>query len=147
MVTQTQQQILLTFFEDHPTAVLATSDVQGNPAAAVVLFAEQDDLGLIFGTHPTRKYNNIKANPKVALAMSRGMQAVQYHGFAEELMADDLVSARELFAKKHPAMDQQMVEGSIYFRITPTWIRYMNMQSTPWEQWEVQFPEPDWFHK
>ncbi len=141
-----RRQLLLTFLSEHPTAVIATADKKGNPAAAVILFAEVDNLTLLFGTHPTKKYENLVENPKVALAMTKDLRAVQYHGYAEPLGGEEVNQAKALFAKKHPSMTDQLVEGSIFFRITPTWLRYIDMNVQPWEQWELRFPEPDWFH-
>ena len=113
--------------------------VSGNPAAAVVLFAADTDLSIIFATHPTRKYKNLKANPRAAFAMTKGMTALQAHGAAEELSGASARAASDVFFQKHPEMDQHLVEGSVFFRFKPDWARYMDMGAMPWEQWEVAF--------
>lgn len=135
--TKKQTETLTAFLSSHPTAVISTCDREGNPAAAVVLFAEDGDLSLVFGTHPTRKYQNLKANPKAAFAMTQGMTALQIHADVHELSGQAAEEARSLFLKKHPEMDQHLVEGSVFFRARPNWLRYMDMSQRPWDQWEV----------
>ena len=137
--SQPQMKKILEFLASRPTATIATSDPTGNPAAAVVLFAADTDLSIIFATHPTRKYKNLKANPQAAFAMTKGMTALQAHGAAEELSGASARAASDVFLQKHPEMDQHLVEGSVFFRFKPDWARYMDMGAMPWEQWEVTF--------
>lgn len=138
MITPEQKQKLLGFLADHPVSVLATADPTATPAAAVVLFAAEDDLGIIFATHPTRKYRNLKANPQAAMAMTRDLTAIQIHGSAVELIGRESEAAEALFLKKHPEMDKRLVQGSVFFRLRPNWVRYIDIRPQPWEQWEVQ---------
>ncbi len=138
-MTDAQRQQLTTLFSQHPTAVIATADTSGNPAAAVVLFAEESYLSVIFGTHPTRKYQNLKSNPLAAFVFHKDWWQIQAHGSVVELSGADARAAGQLFGQKHPEMDQHLMAGSVFFRFTPTWIRYMNTGAKPPEQWEVTF--------
>lgn len=129
----------MAFLRQHPTAVLATADNQGAPGAAVVLFAEEPSGSIIFGTHPTLKYRNLQANPQAAMVVTRGFIAVQLHGQAVELQGQASSQAEKLFLTKHPEADRHMVEGSIFFRFTPTWVRYLDTGVKPPMKWEVDF--------
>lgn len=135
MVTPEQKEKLLSLLSSHPVAVIATANAEAVPGAAVVLYAEQDDLSLIFGTHQTRKYDCLKVNPAAAFAVSKGMQAIQLHGHA--VAAPDQAAAQATFMVKHPEMNQQLVAGSIFFVFTPNWLRYLDYGVQPPEQWEV----------
>ena len=56
------------FLETQIHMVIATSDKDNNPEAALVGFAAADDLSLVFGTYTTtRKFRNLQNNPRVAI--------------------------------------------------------------------------------
>lgn len=137
MLTSLQKDQLQDLCRHHPLAVLATADTTGQPAAAVVLFANDDDFAIIFGTHPTRKYRNLKANPRAAVVLTKDWQQVQLHGSAVELSGEAAQTAKVLFLAKHPDMDRHLMDGSVFFRLTPQWIRYMDTGQQPPVQWEV----------
>ncbi len=139
MISAEQQQKLLEFFAQHPTAVIATADTENTPAAAVVLFVVEDNLSFLFGTHPTRKYRNLKMNPKVAFVVASGYASAQLHGLAVELSGDDLAQAGKIFIAKHPEMNKHMLEGTVFFRFSPTWVRFTNNGAQPPEVWETEF--------
>lgn len=138
MITDDQRQQLMAFLSQHPTAVLATADAQASPGAAVVLFAEEPTGSVIFGTHPTRKYRNLKANPQTAMVITREFVAVQMHGKAVELQGEEAAQAQKLFMAKHPEADKHMMEGSVFFRFTPSWARHINTGVKPPAQWEAE---------
>lgn len=125
------------FMSAHPTAVIATADANGRPAAAVILFAHDDQFRIIFGTHPSRKFTNLQANPRAALVLSKDWSAIQLHGPVIPLTGADSEAAMKLFMAKHPEMDQHMVAGSTFFCLTPEWMRFMDTSKRPPEQWEV----------
>lgn len=108
--------------------VISTSGPDGQPEAAVVEFGETDDLELIFDTFTTsRKYKNLKTNPKVACVIGWDDDiTVQYEGVAEEVRGDE--------AKR---WDKE--EEITYFKITPTWIRYSDLTKHPWDIKNVTF--------
>lgn len=136
MISAEQKATLMALLSSHPVAIVATASKQGIPSAAVVLFAEQDDGSLIFGTHPTRKYENLMANPAASFVVSKGMEAIQFHGHAEQ--SADQETAKKMFMKKHPEMDQHLLLGSIFFHFTPSWVRYLNYGVQPPIQWETE---------
>lgn len=136
MITAEQKEALMALLSSHPVAVVATASAMAVPGAAVILYAEQPDLSLIFGTHKTFKYKNLKANSAAAFAISKGMQAIQMHGQAVEEL--NQVAAKNLFSIKHPEMDQHLLAGSVFFRFTPGWVRYLDYGNRPPIQWEAE---------
>lgn len=141
MISPEQKTALATFMASHPTAVIATADASGAPAAAVVLFANDDELQVIFGTHPSRKFQNLQANPRAAFVLTKDWQQIQLHGPVQQLAGGEAETAAALFAQKHPEMDKQLLAGTVFFRLTPAWIRFMNTAKQPPEQWEVALTE------
>lgn len=132
-----QQQRVQDLLQNHSTAVLATADHLGAPSAAVVLFATEPDGTIIFGTHQTRKYRNLKDNPQAALVVTRDYTAIQMHGTATELQGADAAAAKQFFMAKHPEADQHMMAGSLFFRFSPSWLRYIDTGVKPPIQWEI----------
>ena len=131
------------FLSNHTLCVMATSNQENNqPEAAVIGFAEQDDLSLIVGTsNESRKYQNMQTNNKVALVIGwDSVGTVQYEGTIEELPVEDSAKYVEIMAVKNPFSrrfgdrpDQR------YFRITPTWIRLVDHSKSPDGIHEINF--------
>lgn len=138
MLTKEQRAQALEFLAHHPVTVIATADQDATPGAAVILFAETPDLEIIFGTPPTRKYQNLKQNRKAALAFTKEWQSLQMHGTAVELAGAELANLRQLFIAKHPGHDRHMLGDSAFFKFTPSWIRYMDNSHTPRRFWEAE---------
>ena len=141
MITQAQKEQAMAAFAQNPVAVVATADAEATPGAAVVLVTVTDDLQVIFGTHPTRKYMNLKANAKAAFAFSKDWMSIQMHGSAEELSGEKLDQMKALFIERHPGYDQHLLEGSAFFCFTPQWVRYMDNGAKPPVMWEAVFSE------
>jgi pyridoxine/pyridoxamine 5'-phosphate oxidase len=141
MFTPAQKEQLLGIFSQHPTAVIATADAQATPGAAVVLTAVTKDMQIIFGTHPTRKYSNLKENPKAAFAFTKDWMSIQMHGVTEELSGEKLDSMKAFFVERHPEMDQHMFQGSAFFCFTPSWVRFMDTGAKPSIMWEATLTE------
>lgn len=144
MPTAEHKRKILDWLSQHQTAVLATADLKGNPAAAVILLAVIDDLKIIFGTHPTRKYQNLRVNPNVAVVVAEGLASVQYHGQARELSGAESIEARKVFLIRHPAASQHLLEGTRFFKVTPTWVRYMDLARGPEATIELKLSTADW---
>ena len=106
------QPILRDLFRSQRFAVLATDD-RGQPFASLMAFAATEDLGqiVVLTERATRKFANLKANPRVALLIddreNKGSDteesiAVTAIGDAEVLDADAALPLLDLFLARHP---------------------------------------------
>lgn len=130
------------FLNKHPLAVISTIHPDGTPQAAVVGFGQTKELRILIGTdNSSRKYRNLKNNPHAALVIGwDDSETVQYEGTARELMPNELDIVRNNYWVKNPDAQVYSTEpGERYFIITPTWIRYTNLATEPWETKELQF--------
>ena len=103
---------LAELLESQKLAVLST-DHQGQPYGSLVCFASTEDLKeiLFATTRSTRKFDNLKGNPKVALVIDsrenaerdlHAAMAVTATGEAQETTSADAASYLEIYLKKHP---------------------------------------------
>jgi len=126
---------VLSFIQNHQLMLLATTHVDGRPEAAVVEFAETEDLGVIFDTLKTsRKYANLKRDPRIAVVIGWDeAKTVQLEGVVEELAGDSLARAQEIYFAKNPRAKKWADNPDIvYMEIKPTWIRYTDLNQHPW---------------
>ena len=99
-------------------AVLSTQSAEGFPYASLIAFAVTDDLQTLVLVTPkaTRKYANMKNNPKVSLLIdNRSNQENDFHaakavtvmGVSEELSIDSSENRlAALYLEKHPYLDE-----------------------------------------
>lgn len=133
---------VLRFIKKHHIGVLATVTSGGKPEAAVIEFAETDDLELIFDTFTTyRKYKNIQHNPNVAFVIGWDENiTVQYEGTVKELKGKELGKYKKIYFIKNPDAEKwQKYEEIAYFKIKPTWIRYRDGNTDPITIFEIDF--------
>lgn len=124
-ILQTASEYLKTM----ETCVIATAGADGQPEAATIGFSHDDSFVILFGTNrSTRKYANLKANPKCALVVGfESPQTVQIEGIAEEVDAADIADRLQQHTNKVPAAKRfAEQEGQTWFFITPTWLRHTN---------------------
>jgi nitroimidazol reductase NimA-like FMN-containing flavoprotein (pyridoxamine 5'-phosphate oxidase superfamily) len=106
------KRLLKALFSAQPLAVLATQS-DGQPYGNLVAFAATEDLrGLLFATaRGTRKFSNIKADPRVAMVMdSRTNQRVDFQkavavtatGKVKELKGEEREDFLKVYLSKHP---------------------------------------------
>ncbi|MGB2627969.1 MAG: pyridoxamine 5'-phosphate oxidase family protein [Candidatus Acidiferrum sp.] len=115
------------FMDGERLGVLATVSDQGSPEAALMGVVVTPELELIFDTlNTTRKYSNIKKNPRVAFVIGCSSEiSVQYEGVAEELSGDDLAKyKRHYFAKFTDGPARENWPGMTYFVVRPRWLRF-----------------------
>lgn len=104
------------FLASQRSAVLATTE-NGQPYLSLMAFAATDDLQyLLVATYrATRKYRNIKADPRVALLVdnrtnqpsdTEQAMAVTALGRAEEVVASDKDQFLPIFLAKHPHLEK-----------------------------------------
>ena len=135
----TQRQRILEFIKKHQIGVIATTDGV-KPEAAVVEYGETDDLELIIDAFiSSRKCKNIFQNPKVAFVIGWDDNiTIQYDGEATELKGVELAKYKVVYFKKNPqAKKWEHREGITYFKIVPKWIRYSDLNKSPWEVFEI----------
>ncbi|HUA13468.1 MAG TPA: pyridoxamine 5'-phosphate oxidase family protein [Candidatus Sulfotelmatobacter sp.] len=132
---------LFAFLNSHMLAVVSTVDPSGAPEAAVVGFGQTKDLELVFGTENTsRKYKNIMGNPRVAFVIGWSDATVQYEGTARELSVEELQIIKDNYWKKNPRVKSRNVNPKErYFLVKPTWIRYTDLKTKPWNIQELKF--------
>lgn len=92
MSSDESRDFIASFLNTHPSGVLATSDREALPHAAVVYFELHQDFTLTFATKTeTQKYRNIEQNKQVAFAVydEKDQTAVQIIGRVEAIDDND----------------------------------------------------------
>ncbi len=120
-------QEVFRFMERESLGVLATTTSFGQPQAALMGFVVTPELEIVFDTvRSSRKYPNLKENPRVALVMGCTTEVtVQYEGEAEELEGEALAKYKAIYFQKFtdgPARENWA--GMTYFVVRPKWVRY-----------------------
>lgn len=115
------------FLGKQPLAVQASTASDGSPQAAVVAIVSNDDFEVLFETDPnTRKAENFRRDPRIALVVWEGATTVQYEGIVDEPHGEARDRLLSLFFARFP--DAKAREGNVlYLRARPTWIRYSPM--------------------
>lgn len=135
------KQIILDFIKKQKLAVLSTVDKDNKPESAVLEFGETDSLEIIFDTFDSsRKYRNLQTNKNVSFVIGWDENiTVQYEGVAEELMDEEKKKYQKVYWIKNPrAKRWARREGIAYFKVTPRWIRYSDLNKAPWEIFEIK---------
>jgi len=104
------------------------------PESACIEFGN-DGLTIIFDTNKnSRKFKNIQKSPKVSLVIGwENERTVQYEGIATLLAGEELERLKKIYFQKSPeAQKWEDVEDSVYFKVEPVWIRYTDLNVTPW---------------
>jgi uncharacterized protein YhbP (UPF0306 family) len=120
-----------------PYAVQASVAASGQPQVAVVGIVVSDRFEVFFDTlDSTRKAANLRRNPAIAMALGPTAEAtertVQLEGRVDEPRGDDLQRLLDLYFDRFPdGRDRQRWPGIMYFRVTPTWLRYSDFSTDP----------------
>jgi general stress protein 26 len=125
---------LVQFLRRYKLAVQASVAPGGAPQAAVVGFAVSDDLEIVFDTmETTRKYRNLRADPRIALAIGWDDEVTaQIEGVADFPAGDELERVRECYFVAYPdGRDRLAWPGITHVRVHPTWIRYSDFTKDP----------------
>ncbi|OGD86569.1 hypothetical protein A2870_02130 [Candidatus Curtissbacteria bacterium RIFCSPHIGHO2_01_FULL_41_11] len=126
----------------HPRLESRGFFAQNKPEAAVVDFAQTENLELIFHTlASTRKAQNIQINKNVAFVIGWDENiTVQYEGEVGEISDSELEQDKKLYLLKIPEAVKWINEDeSKFFKVSPRWIRYSDLNLDPWEIFEVRF--------
>ena len=117
---------MLAFMANHKYCVISTVGTDSKPESAFVAFSN-DNLDLFIGTSSnSRKFQNLLANPSVAVVIADEFGEVQYEGQANVV---DPTNSSEIEARhtaKIPGSDKFRNDPTQqYVHIKPTWIRFI----------------------
>lgn len=135
---------VLKFLKSHNLCVISTTHADGSgPEAAVIAFAQTDNLELIFGTsNQSRKYKNFQKDNRAAFAIgwdtSEG--TIQYQGVVNELGGEEARKYASIQIAKNPTSGEYLgKEDQRWFLVKPTWIRFVDNQANPPITHELSF--------
>lgn len=137
-----KKKLIYDFIHTQQLAVIATVNKENKPESAVLEFGETEELELIFDTfNQSRKFLNIKDNSFVSFVIGWDENiTVQYEGKAEMLSKEEAGKYKSAYFKKNPeAQRWESREGIVFFKVSPIWIRYSNLNKDPWEIFELVF--------
>jgi len=129
-----QREQLIQFLRKYKLAVQASVASDGAPQAAVVGIAVSDQLELVFDTlESTRKYQNLRANPRIALVVGWDHEATaQIEGIVDFPTGPELQRIRDVYFIPYPdGRDRLTWPGITHARVRPTWIRYSDFTRDP----------------
>ena len=131
------------FIKQHHISVLATVNSSALPEAAVVGFAINQDFEIYIATYDSsRKYANLKKNPKVAMVVGwEHGKTVQIEGEATHITDSEKINEVTIgMLEKMPTVAKYISpERAAYFKITPKWMRYSDLSTEPWQREELKF--------
>jgi uncharacterized protein YhbP (UPF0306 family) len=135
---------LLEFLRNQRWAVEASVAPAGAPQAALVGFVANERLELFFDTlGTTRKLQNLRRNPKIALVIGGWTpgdeRTLQYEGLADEPRGAELEQLKALYFARFPdGRERQTWPSLVYVRARPTWMRFSDYNRDPPEIVEFQ---------
>jgi hypothetical protein len=117
---------LLLFLGKHRICVQSSVSGSGAPQSAVVGFAVSDRLEIVFDTLiTTRKLQNLRRDPRIALVIGWEEETAQVEGVADEPSGADLERLKTCYFAAYPdGVERLKWEGITYVRVRPTWVRY-----------------------
>jgi uncharacterized pyridoxamine 5'-phosphate oxidase family protein len=144
----TKRDIYL-FLKQNKSAVISTVNLENMPEGALIYYGVDKDFNFYFVTgDKTRKYANIKRNPKAALTISDEymLTTIQIEGSVEEVhsVKKNSNSVKLLTEVLSPTIREtiahiwdpippilKMENGKIViFKIKPYWLRYANFSES-----------------
>lgn len=137
-------KIIFDFLNSYHLCSLSTVAGNNFPEVSIVSFSQDENLNIFFQTpNYYRKYENLKNNPNVAIAVGWGLEemiAVQIEGVASEAKEDEIDSVRQIHITKNPASKPYAhIPENKYFIVKPKWVRYMDLKSYPTKEFVVNF--------
>ncbi len=111
---------------------LATASPTGVPEAATIRFVADDDFSLYFNTSTTyRKYDNLCANPRVAVVVDGPAGNLQLEGVVRELDGTEDESAVDRYVEKYGHSPYLTHDHSTRFTVETDWARLLLDGSFP----------------
>lgn len=127
----TTRATVLDFLKIQPMATISTvAKNSDQPESALIAFTQTEDLEIVFESFAgTRKWNNIKSNPRVALVVGWSLDnyiTLQYEGVAAPISDSGKEVYIQLFLDKDtPCTEKFLRDPRVQlYKVTPTWIRY-----------------------
>lgn len=133
--------------DDIEACTLATATPDGRPEAATVRFVADDALDVYLNTGTTyRKYENLTANPRVAVVVDGERRNLQLEGEATELDGAAEAAVHERYREKYGPSDYLTNDESTCFRVETDWARLLVDGSFPPEYAMVVGDGPTAYH-
>ena len=132
---------MLKFLREHQVLTLAGVEADGNPYAAALFYAVDDELRFQVVTDPSTRHGRaMVANPSVAgtIQLDRQhwheIQGIQFRGICRQLESTERARAWEIYSSRFPFLQQpnailtrELVKTAMW-RIDATWIRLIDNQ-------------------
>lgn len=130
---------ILKFLKENDLCVLATADKGGKPIAATMAYTADDEMSIYFETSTkTRKYENLIANPSVALVIGvdNDKPSVQIDGKAIVWKGSEATKTWRFILEQHPEWkdyypDPNEDNTAVYFEVTPKRVCYSDFTEEP----------------
>ena len=117
---------------DADTCTLATASSAGVPEAATIRFVAGDEYNICFNTSTTyRKYENLRANPRVAVVVDGAAGTLQLEGEARELTGTEEDAAVDRYVEKYGHSPYLTHDNSTRFVVETDWARFLIDGSFP----------------
>lgn len=141
--TKEAERRFLHLVEKADHCVIATASPQGDPEAAVVAFARGPDLKLyVYTLEDSRKYQNVRHNPRAAMVLYEAPEYAQLDGHLEELQGEAAARAREYMLQRSSGdrEDYHQDARCRYFLFHPTRISLQVEHGYParYETWNPE---------
>jgi len=116
---------LVLFLRETRLAVQASVTEDGWPQAAVIGFVVSDAGELFFDTSTaSRKCQNLRRDPRIALVVGWAERTAQYEGIADEPVGAELERFKALYFASFPdGRERERWPDIGYFRVRPRWVR------------------------
>lgn len=126
---------LLAFVRANRWATVSSVSPDGEPQGSVVRIVATDAFELVFDTtETTRKTANLRHSAKVGLVIGwDNDQTIQIQGLADEPGGEELQHLKQIYSSTYPdyCRTRQRMNGLIYFRVRPKWMRYSDFRKNP----------------
>jgi hypothetical protein len=122
------------FLRSKRLAVIATTHANDAPEAALIGFAFDAFVGLVFDcAASSRKAQNLRRQPLAALVIGWDDETtLQMEGVASELAGDELIRAKEVYFESWPdGRERENWRDIAYFVVKPNWMRFSRYSDPP----------------
>ncbi|MFI5205339.1 MAG: pyridoxamine 5'-phosphate oxidase family protein [Candidatus Paceibacterales bacterium] len=134
---------ILEFIKQHHIAAIATVNSYSLPEASIVGFAVRHDFTIHIATYDSsRKFLNLKRNPRVALVVGwEHGKTVQIEGHAEQITDPEEIKDIEWTdLEKMPTVAKYIKpDRAVFLKIIPKWLKYSDFSTEPWKIEELRF--------
>jgi len=127
---------VIRFLRTQTLGVVATTETDGQPQAAMVGIAVTDQCELIFDSvASSRKVQSLRRDSRVAVVIGGTMtdeRTVQVDGVADEPAGTELERIRDAYFQRYPdGRDRLAWPGITHVRVRPRWLRYSDFNQSP----------------